>query len=132
MNRGLLAIPAAVLLGYAVATAPIASADRLGEPCDDWMKLSADAVTGEQMVCSAAGSPATELWWRVAAEAGSDWGDLPNVGAAGTPCSAPPYEFGQSPDGYVVWCVHDHSTLLLPGERRVNHTGSPAWSVYAP
>jgi hypothetical protein len=123
---------AAIFLSCAVTGAPLASAERLGEPCNDWMKLSTDRVSGEQMVCAAAGSPATELWWRVAAEAGSNWGDLPHVGAAGTPCSAPPYEFGQSADGYVVWCLYDYSTLLLPGERQIGHSGTPAWSVYAP
>jgi hypothetical protein len=119
---------AVVLLGSALATSPVASATRLGDPCDDWMKLSTDAVTGEEMFCAAAGSPATDLWWRAAADT---WGNLPKVGAAGSPCSAPKYTTGQSSDGYVVWCTQD-LRALLPGDRYIDNPQTPVWSVYAP
>jgi hypothetical protein len=40
----------------------------LGDPCSDWDKLASDPSTGEEIVCGANTSPATQLFWTKAPE----------------------------------------------------------------
>lgn len=119
----------AVVALMSVTTAPIASADTVGAPCDDWMKIGTDAASGESLFCGAQSSPATALTWQPWSSAA--WGTLTTVGKAGTLCNLPPYTFGRSPDGYVVWCF-DGPVAFLPGGQTIENPSTPVWSIYSP
>ncbi len=115
----------------AVSLAPAASADTLGAPCGDWMKISADPITGEKMFCAAPpGSGGDALTW-TAWNRGA-WGDAATVGPVGSACSDRPYTFGLSSDGYVVWC-YARGEVLLPGADGYVPAAFPSvWSIYSP
>lgn len=112
--------------------APTASADTLGAVCPDalWMKLSTDSATGQKIVCGGTYPDKYLTWQSTAKPPASGFANLPTVGAAGSPCSAPNFTLGQSSDGYVVWCRTD-GRALLPGRQKVN-AGGPVWSLYSP
>jgi hypothetical protein len=112
-----------------LVSAPVASADTVGDPCPDWMKIGTDSSTGQQMFCAAPSTPANALTWQPWSKAG--WGTLTPVGPAGSPCTVPNYTFGRSPDGYVVWC-YQGTQALLPGGRTLQNPSTPVWSVYSP
>jgi hypothetical protein len=70
----------------------------LGDPCSDWDKLASDPSTGEEIVCGANTSPATQLFWIKAP------GLTGGVHVAGTVCpAAPQFVLSRSTDGYVIW-----------------------------
>lgn len=129
MKAPILAATSMVLIGLALVSAPVASADTVGDPCPDWMKIGTDSSTGQQMFCAAPSTPAHALTWQPWSKAG--WGTLTPVGPAGSPCTVPNYTFGQSPDGYVVWC-YQGTQALLPGGRTLQNPSTPVWSVYSP
>jgi len=80
------------------------------------------------MFCAGTSHALTWQPWTKAA-----WGTLTPVGPAGSPCTATTFTFGQSSDGYVVWCVGppQSTVALLPGGRTLNPS-TPVWSVYSP
>jgi hypothetical protein len=130
-NIVIAAATALVLCWAAFATGTVASADTLGATCPDadWMKLSRDSSTGQEMVCAGAYPEPNLAWESTASGRASGFANLPLVGKAGSPCSVPASTFGQSSDGYVVWCSGGRA--LLPGGRSMNVT-SPVWSLYSP
>ena len=100
----LVAAAGLALLGIAYGPSPVAIADAVGGPCDDWMKIGVDSDSGNQMFCahSRAADPNSQLSWQ-------PWGahldSLPQVGSVGSPCPASEYTVGRSEDGYVAWCL---------------------------
>jgi hypothetical protein len=50
ITRGIAALAAFAAL---LVSAPVASADTVGDPCPDWMKIGTDSSTGRQMFCAA-------------------------------------------------------------------------------
>jgi hypothetical protein len=113
-------------------SAPVASADAVGDLCPDWMKIGTDSSSGQQMFCAAPSTPAHALTWQPWSKAA--WGTLTSVGPAGSPCTAPTFTFGQSSDGYVVWCAGppQSTVALLPGGRTLQNPSTPVWGVYSP
>ena len=104
---------------------PRASADTVGSPCTDWMKIGTDPSSGQQVFC------AGHVWqpWSKGA-----WGSLAIVGPAGSPCNAASFAFAQSSDDYVVWCLRPpvQTKALLPGGRQVKILKTPVWGLYSP
>lgn len=51
--------------GLGAVTAPAASADAVGSPCSDWMKISSDSNTGKRIFCAEAvpGDHDSPLTW---------------------------------------------------------------------
>lgn len=129
ITRGI-AAPAA--FAALLVSPPVASADTVGAPCPDWMKIGTDSSTGQQMFCAAPSIPARDLTWQPWSKGA--WGSLPVVGPAGSPCTAPTFTYGQSSEGYVVWCAGPPqiTIALLPGGRQINNLKTPVWSVYSP
>lgn len=125
------------LMAAATLAAAPAQADSLGAVCPDplWMKISNDAATGQRMVCGGAYPDPTLRWISTAAGSmASNFNDLPTVGPAGSNCKGvPPMTFfGQTPDGYVVWCVPGPKVLLPGGGDYQQASTSPVWSLYSP
>lgn len=132
-SRGRLAT-ALAMCGAAFATGTVASADSLGATCPDadWMKLSTDSATRQEMVCAGAYPEKKLTWESTASGRASGFANLPLVGAAGSPCSAPAFTLGQSSDGYVVWCYAGGRVPLPGGDGYVPAASSSVWSLYSP
>ena len=116
MKAPFLATTGLVLAGLALASVPIALADTVGSPCNDWMKIGTDSATGDRMFCAQTrpGDPDSPLSWLAWDDTHASWGSLPLVSPTTSPCSVPKYTLGRSTDGYIVWC-----------------TGG-VWSIYSP
>lgn len=104
------------------ATTHVVSGPTIGSQCYDWMKFSTDSTTGQEMVCGGAPNDPTTTWQSTASGMASGMANLPRVGMTGSACSAPPYTFARSSDGYAVWCVGD-------GARAADN---PVWIKYSP
>ena len=52
MKAPFLATTGLVLAGLALASVPIALADTVGSPCNDWMTIGTDSATGDRMFCA--------------------------------------------------------------------------------
>jgi hypothetical protein len=118
-------------LAAGLITAPTINADTLGAVCPDrlWMKLSTDANTGQRIVCAGAYPDPILTWESTASGRVSNFNSLPMVGATGSSCAGiPSFTFGESSDGYVVWCS---TAGYLPGGSRVSGNG-PEWVLYSP
>jgi serine/threonine-protein kinase len=106
--------------------APVQTGPTIGDECNDWMKFATDSKTGEEMLCFgypdtlSRGEPMT--WFSTTTGPVAGAADKPLVGRTGSPCSAPPYTFGRSSDGYSVWCVGDGA----------QSDQNPVWKPYAP
>jgi hypothetical protein len=124
-------LTAAVAAVLFMGAAPVASADTVGGPCVDWMKIGTDSSTGQRMFCAAPSSPARNLTWQPWTKGA--WGSLSVVGPAGSPCTAPTFTFAQSSEGYVVWCAGPPqiTIALLPGGQTMTNLKGPVWSVYS-
>jgi serine/threonine-protein kinase len=118
--------PVTVPAAPTTSTAQVHSGPTIGDECYDWMKFATDSATGEEMLCFgypdnlSRGEPTT--WFSTTTGPVAGTADEPLVGRTGSPCSAPPYTFGRSSDGYSVWCVGD-------GARA---DGNPVWAKYHP
>lgn len=109
-------------------TAPAATPPpALGDPCHDWAKLAPDPATGQEMVCGANTSPATQFFWIKAPELSG------GVHVAGATCPGEPqHELSRSTDGYVIWCI-DHATRAFePGGVTLENPPGPIWALYSP
>ncbi len=121
----------AAAAALAVALAPVATADTLGAPCTEWMKISSNPTTGERMFCAAPpGTDDSALVWTPWSDGA--WSDAPPVGPVGSPCLAPNYTFGLSADGYVVWCYAGGKVLMPGGDGYVPAAAWSVWSLYSP
>jgi hypothetical protein len=130
MKRLGIAVAALAMSGTALGLAPVAGASTAGDRCSQWMKIGTDSATGARMFCAAPpGTDDSQLTWT--AWSSGAWGDAPAVGPVGSSCGTlPTFTFGQSSDGYVVWCVRDQQTLL-PGNQ-TGYASTPTWSLYSP
>lgn len=114
--------PVTVTVTPPASTTAVVSGPTIGDQCDDWMKFSTDSTTGQEMVCGGAPDDPTTTWQSTASGMASGMANLPRVGASGSACSAPPYTFGRSSDGYAVWCVGGGSQAV----------DTPVWTKYRP
>jgi serine/threonine-protein kinase len=102
-------------------------APTLDDPCDDYDKLATDPSTGQEMVCGANSSPATQLFWIKGPDLSG------GVHFAGTACPGEPqFVFSRSTDDYVIWCVDGQSSALEPGGVTIDNPVGPIWSLYSP
>jgi len=128
ITRLIAALAACAALSVSV---PVASADTVGEPCSDWMKISNDSSTGLWMVCGSTGG--RKATWQPGDGSPAFLEKNPVVGPAGSPCTnLPLFTTGLSSDGYFVWCLAAGEQVSLPGGRTLTNPSTPLWSVYRP
>jgi hypothetical protein len=81
-------------------TTPPSTAPAPDDPCSDYDKLATDPSTGQEMVCGANTSPATQLFWIKAPDLSG------GVHVAGTASPREPqFVLSRSTDGYVIWFI---------------------------
>ena len=130
---------AAALPTVTVTAAPTTSTSevpvgpRVGEECFDWMKVSNDSATGQEMICSGYPDERPKMTWVSAHESlVATIAAAPRVGKTGSRCSEPPYTFGRSSDGYIVWC-YSGDRALMPGLKWLSTPDRRSvWALYSP
>jgi len=115
-------------------TSEVPAGPSVGDECDDWMKVSKDAATGQEMICSGYPDERPKMTW-VSTQASlvATLAAAPRTGSkTGSRCSEPPYTFGRSSDGYIVWC-YSGERALMPGLKWLSTPDRRSvWALYSP
>jgi serine/threonine-protein kinase len=115
------------------SAAQVPTGPTVGDQCNDWMKISIDATTEQEMICSGYPDDYPKMtWYSSGSTLVGGMADAPRVGRTGSPCNVPPFTFGRSSDGYSVWCFGG-GTALMPGGKSLSVPNeSPVWALYSP
>ena len=138
MKAPFLATTGLVLAGLALASVPIALADTVGSPCNDWMKIGTGLLQ-PGIVCSARKrGPVTQILLCLGSRgmtrtlAGDHY---PLVGPTASPCSVPKYTLG-AVHRRLYRLVHRRCVEHLLSVTRTSHfliaviaSSTPSWAV---